>query len=63
MFFVADKPIGNPNYRSDDTSGLGCRNNPDYFKVMHFYISLNSDDTDHHDFFWKKLGFGLSTIK
>ena len=63
MFFVADKPSGNPNYRSDDTSGLGCRNNPDYFKVMHFYISLNSDDTDHHDFFWKKLGFGLSTIK
>jgi hypothetical protein len=34
---------------------LGFRNNPDYFNIFHFRVSLFSDKPDLHDKFWSEL--------
>jgi hypothetical protein len=47
------------NYRNANSikkdSRLGCRNNPDYFKVKHVIIELESENEEDHLAFWKKL--------
>ena len=49
----------NYNYRNPNSireeSRLGCRNNPDYFKVKHVIIELESEKEKLHETFWKNL--------
>lgn len=47
--------IPNANYREGTDSPLGCLNNPDYFRVTHFYVSLESKDLEKHHLFWEFL--------
>ncbi len=45
--------LENRIYKAD--SPMGCKNNPDYFKVKHFYIELRSEQEELHHRFWQML--------
>lgn len=45
--------LENRIYKAD--SPMGCKNNPDYFRVKHFYIELRSEQEELHRRFWQML--------
>jgi hypothetical protein len=55
-------PIDNANFNKDSQFDIGCIKNPDYFRVNHFCIALNSFDINKHDIFWSELHNTLKNI-
>ncbi len=55
-------PCDNANYKADSKISLGCVTNPDYFRVKHFRIEIESSEMMHHDLFWNFLGSKLSSF-
>jgi hypothetical protein len=51
----------NANFRSESKLQIGCINNPDYFRIKHFKITIKSLNIECHDLFWKniKLAFRI----
>lgn len=43
-----EPPQANLNYRPDKKGGMGCLDDPDYFRIWHFYISIRSEEQEAH---------------
>ncbi|TNE78775.1 MAG: hypothetical protein EP332_13450 [Bacteroidetes bacterium] len=43
-------------------SPMGCKNNPEYFRIKHFYIELRSDQEEWHRQFWDLLDEKLAAL-
>lgn len=57
-----EPPQANLNYRPDKKGGMGCLDNPDYFRIWHFYISIRSEEKEVHQKFWSLLGERFSDL-
>ena len=47
---------------TDSSCLIGCRVNPDYFRVNHVKITLEANDPNLHEKFWKRLEEELSAL-
>ncbi len=50
-----EPPQSNLNYRPDKKGGMGCLDDPDYFRIWHFSISIRSEEQEAHRQFWSLL--------
>ena len=50
-----EAPQENLNYRLDKSGRMGCLDDPDYFRIWHFYISIRSEKVEAHQQFWSLL--------
>lgn len=57
-----EPPQDNLNYRSDKYGGMGCLDDPNYFYIWHFYISIRSEKVEMHRQFWSLLGDKFSGL-
>jgi|CXWL01.1.fsa_nt_gi hypothetical protein len=46
----------NVNATTESKLLLGCKTNPDYFRIKHVKIELDSARLECHDIFWGKMG-------
>lgn len=57
-----EPPQANLNYNPDKARGMGCLDNPDYFRIWHFFISIRSEKVEVHQKFWKLMDSSLSNV-
>jgi hypothetical protein len=57
-----EAPQENRNDRPDKTGKMGCLDDPDYFRIWHFFISVRSEDPQVHQNFWQQMLEKLSLI-
>ncbi|MHB1277998.1 MAG: hypothetical protein ACYC1Q_06335 [Bacteroidia bacterium] len=50
-----EPPQDNLNYRPGKVGGMGCLDDPDYFRIWHFSISIRSEEKEVHKQFWSLL--------
>ena len=53
----------NANFRPESQFEIGCIKNPDYFRIKHFKIKIESLDIKCHDLFWQNMEskFGVTS--
>jgi hypothetical protein len=60
---LKEPPLDNPNVENGSHSPLGCRNDPDYFRLYSYTISITSDIEPNHDRFFSLLKNNLSILR
>lgn len=48
-------PCENANYVPESKFEIGCIKNPDYFRIKHLKIKIESIDITCHDLFWQNM--------
>jgi hypothetical protein len=61
--YYLSEPGENPNFSPDSKFKIGCLINPDYFRINHVKIEIDSGEDSLHDIFWESLGNKLSNLK
>lgn len=56
-------PKDNLNYSKDFRLDIGCKRNPDYFRIFHWYILIQSDTIQTHEKFWESISTRLVSLK
>lgn len=54
-----EAPQTNLNYRPQQSISMGCLSNPEYFRIWHFSISLNTQNHAKHQQFWELMTLHL----
>lgn len=57
-----EPPQANLNYRPDKAGGMGCLDDPDYFRIWHFSIAIRTENAELHTKFWSLLGERFSHL-
>ena len=60
---LRSQPENNPNFQAGSTCRLGCINNPDYFRIHSYTISIISDNQSDHEQFFEFLTDKISKMK
>lgn len=58
-----EAPQDNRNFQKDSKFAMGCLSNPDYFRLWHFHLAIESKKDKRHQLFWKTLVIAISSLR
>lgn len=56
-------PCDNANYRKESNFDIGCIKNPDYFRINHIRIKIESANIECHNLFWQNMESKFTELK